>query len=620
MLNTLHRWGLCGLALVCALATVALILALHQRRPETDVIRLDRAQFQAQSALGGVPAAFDSTVRLPHDWRHAGLTHGAGWYRLELVLEVAPDRLWALYVPSLEMTPAVLVNGTAIGGHAETERPLPRYWNRPVLYSVPNGLLRPGVNHVDVGLQANGPWGRLTEVYLAPRESLQSSYEWRAFWRVTFLNVTTVGCLMLAVFMVALSAASRDRIYLWFAAFAFAWYLQNLFFLTVSVPVSNALWDFFAYTIIGFMVSTGSIFAFRFLGESHPRWERFIVSVAVAGPVVLLTALLTVDIESFNAIGSMVWIGALLALALYPAVLVARSLLRRGAVEMFFLTFCFVLALSLGAHDWLVTSGLGYRHNGMITQFAAAPTLAALGIILLRRFVAALRETEALNVELEQRVAEKAREIEHTFERNRELESSQLLSTERERIMRDMHDGVGSQLIGMLGHLRPEDPRDRELAEELNMALHDLRLMIDSLEDVDNDVVVALGLFRNRIQPQLDAAGLILHWHIDDLPPVADLGPQRVLHFLRLLQEAVTNCIRHAGAENLVFTTLEDVTINGRRCVCVEVADDGSGFGDQRSNGRGLSNMRYRAAAMGIELDIASSPEGTVVRVGFPVD
>jgi len=313
--DALHRWGLCSLALVCALAAVAAILLLHQQRPVDGVIRLDQARFQQQTELGALPAAFGSTVRLPHDWRHAGLSGAAGWYRLELALDVAPDRLWALYVPALEMTPAAFINGTAIGGHANPDQPLPRYWNRPVLYSVPNGLLRPGVNHVDIGLQANGPWGRLSEIYLAPREAVQDSYQRRLFWRVTFLNITTVGCLMLAVFMVALSAASRDPVYLWFAAFAFAWYLQNVFFLTVSVPVSNALWDFFAYAIIGFMVSTASIFAFRFLEEPHPRWERFIWCVAAAGPLLLLATLMIADVQAFNAVGSGIWVAALLLLA-----------------------------------------------------------------------------------------------------------------------------------------------------------------------------------------------------------------------------------------------------------------------------------------------------------------
>jgi signal transduction histidine kinase len=309
----------------------------------------------------------------------------------------------------------------------------------------------------------------------------------------------------------------------------------------------------------------------------------------------------------------------LLALALYPATLIVRSLLDRRSLEMFFLGVCFVLSLILGGHDWLVTSGIGYRHNGMLMQFATAPTLATLGVILLRRFVAALRETEALNRDLERRVASKALEIERTFARNRELESSQLLSRERERIMRDMHDGVGSQLIGMLGHLDKDDRRDQELISELHMALHDLRMMIDSLEDVDNDVVVALGLFRNRIQPQLDAAGLALHWRIGDLPPVASLGPERVLHFLRLMQESVTNCIRHAGARNLIVSTTSGVVVNGRNCVCVTVCDDGRGFVSASGHGRGLSNMRYRAAAADLELKIESSEAGTMVRIGFPL-
>lgn len=598
---------------------MAAIIGLHQTRPEEGAIRLDRAWFTTGPRDRGGAVSLGSMVRLPHDWRHEGVGAAEGWYRFELDLDVAPDRLWALYVPALEMTPAAFVNGTAIGGHADPGQPLPRYWNRPIIYSVPNGLLLPGVNHVDVELRANGPWGRLTEVYLGPREDLQPSFERRSFWRVTFLNVTTVASLMLALFMFALSAASRDRVYLWFGAFAFAWYLQNVFFLTVWLPVSNALWDFFAYAIIGIMVATASIFAFRFLGEPHRRWERFILAAAVAGPA-LLAAMLLAGASAFNVAGSLIWVGVLLALAAYPAVLIVRSLLEHPNAEKFFLCVCFVLALSLGAHDWLVTSGIGYRHNGMLMQFAAAPTLATLGIILLRRFVAALRETEALNRSLEQRVAEKAREIETTFARNRELESSQLLSRERERIMRDMHDGVGSQLIGMMGHLDVADARDQELIAELNVALHDLRMMIDSLEEVDNDVVVALGLFRNRIQPQLDASGLTLHWQVGDLPLVADLGPERVLHFLRLLQESVTNCIKHARARNLTISTSPEMVVSGRRCVCVTVLDDGQGFAAASGSGRGLANMRYRARAADLVLAVESGAWGTKVRIGFSID
>lgn len=617
-MHTLIRWLPLALAPVCAFAAVAAVVWLHQVRPTGDLIRLDSAAFQLGLPLPDDAAPPGKVVTLPHDWRAESVPGPTGWYRFEMDFNIEPDRLWGLYIPALEMTPAVYVNDIAVGGFAGAYDPLPRHWNRPVLYSVPNGLLGQGRNRIDVVLRANGPWGRLTEIYVGPREHLQASYDRRHFWRVTFLNVTTVGCLMLAVFMLALSAASRDRVYLWFAAFAFAWYLQNVFILTVQVPVSNVLWDFASYVIYGAMLATGSIFAFRFLDEPHPVWERLVLVTALAGPAALLI-LMMMDTTTFNTVGGLLWLGMLLALAFYPVLLIGRAVSSMRTPEMFFLSVCFLLTVMLGSHDWMVTTGLGYRHNGMLMQFAAAPTLATLGVILLRRFVGALRETEALNRELEQRVADKAREIEATFARNQELESAQLLSRERERLMRDMHDGVGSQLIGMLGHLDVSTERDRVLAGGLNLALHDLRLMIDSLDDIENDVAAALGLFRNRVQPQLDAAGLCLQWQVGDLPAVPDLGPERVLHFFRLLQETLTNCIKHSGARHIRIETRPDGLVNGRRCVCVAVSDDGHGFNQPNGNGRGLANMRYRSTAAGLELSMKTSARGTTVVIGFPL-
>ncbi len=621
MLHTLNRWFYWSLAILVASLGTASVLWMHQVRPDANVIRLDQTTFIASNqTIPPDTLAGGSARQLPDDWRDYPDSPDTGWYLTELNLEVAPNRLWSIYIPALEMTPAVFVNGTAVGGEAAPQQPLDRFWNRPVFYSIPNGLLRPGANTIAIRLQANGAWGRLSELYLAPREVLVGAYEQRYFWRVTFLNVTTIVSMMLALFMGALSLARRDSIYSWFGAMAGTWYLQNMFILTVELPFANHFFDFTVYVIIGLMLTTYAMFTFRFLEIRRPRWEAFIKVTAISGPLLLLPLLL-ISTVTFNLIGSMVWIGLLQALGMYPAYLIIQRLLSEQTLELFFLAVCFTLTLFLGLHDWLVTSGLGYRHNGFLLQFAAAPTLATFGVILLRRFISALRETEALNRDLEQRVAEKAQEIETSYKRTQELENTQLLLNERERIMRDMHDGVGSQLIGMMGHLNRSDDRDEALAKDLQAALNDLRLVIDSLDDMDNDVVVALGLLRNRIQPQLDAANVALEWQIEDLPPVPDFGPERALHFMRILQEAITNTIKHASASRITVRTEPSREMNGQNCVCVIVEDDGCGMQEVSAlnGGRGLRNMHYRASEAGLILETASMPgEGTSVCIGFP--
>ena len=614
-----RRWlfWLAGIGL--GFAAAGFVILSHQHMPGEDALIVQTGSFLP--GCDGPPDDWREAepITLPDDWRQRPVSLSCGWYRFDLDLAVAPDRLWALYVPALEMSYLVRINGVTIGSAGRFDDPLPRYWNRPVQMSIPSGLLKPGANVIDVRLHANGVWGRLYRLFLGPQAEITYYYDLRKFFRVDLLNVTTVVSLVISLFVGALTLVRRDPIYRVFAGFAAAWCLQNYYLLTVNVPVPNQWWDWIAYTLYGLMVLAGTRFTFRFLGMTRPRWERFVTVVALGGPA-LLAASMPLGSTTFNALGSDLWLLVIIAGACYPIGAMVLSLLRQQTLEVFALTVCYCMAFVFAISDWLVTTGLGYRHNGLLLQFAAPPMLVTFGVILMHRFIVALRETDDLNAELETRIADKSHEIELAYARARDLQQQQLLAKERERIMRDMHDGVGGQLIATLSRLDRGAPRDSVMAEELEGALRDLRMMIDSLDSVDGDVTVALGLFRNRVQQLVDASGIKLEWAVGDVPEVVDLGPERLLHFLRILQESVTNTLKHAGATQLRVVTSTDEIVDGVRCaVVVEVRDDGAGFAREAGNGRGLNNIRRRAAEANLAISITQDA-GTVVRVGFPED
>ena len=79
--------------------------------------------------------------------------------------------------------------------------------------------------------------------------------------------------------------------------------------------------------------------------------------------------------------------------------------------------------------------------------------LVTFGSTLVLRFASALRSAEALNRELEARVDEKHRELDRSYEARRALEREKLLAEERERLVREMHDGLGGQLVSLLSLL-----------------------------------------------------------------------------------------------------------------------------------------------------------------------
>ena len=172
----------------------------------------------------------------------------------------------------------------------------------------------------------------------------------------------------------------------------------------------------------------------------------------------------------------------------------------------------------------------------------------------------------------------------------------------------------------------------------LQSAVEDLRLMIDSLDPVDGDLVTVLASLRARLTPRLNAAGIQVIWGVSDLPPLPWLGPKGVLGVMRILQEGINNVLKHAQADAIEVAC--GVSDKGES-VWIKLVDNGVGIGNPpepgdsgkdcpvgqwqqvvcaASGGRGLTNMKSRAAEIGARLDIVANAEhGTTVMLHLPV-
>jgi len=228
--------------------------------------------------------------------------------------------------------------------------------------------------------------------------------------------------------------------------------------------------------------------------------------------------------------------------------------------------------------------------------------LLAFGSTLVIRFATALRSSEALNRDLEQRVVEKHRELEHSYEDRRALERAKLLAEERERLVREMHDGLGGQLVSLLSLVERDGGSDPRVAPAVRAALADMRLVIDSLDPGLQTLGGALGAARARFEPALQHGGLRLDWQASDLPATPWMGPQDNLQVLRIVQEAIVNAVRHAGATRVLVRTGQRPGDDGRPGIFIEVRDDGCGIDPariDRPGSRGLRHMRERAARRG---------------------
>jgi len=198
-----------------------------------------------------------------------------------------------------------------------------------------------------------------------------------------------------------------------------------------------------------------------------------------------------------------------------------------------------------------------------------------------------------------------------------DAQHQQSVLRERQRVMQDMHDGLGSALSSSLVLLERGELNVPQTAAVLRECIDDLRLVVDSLEPTSKDLSTLLGMLRYRLQHRIEAAGVLLRWQMADLPALDWLEPSLALDLLRLTQEAIANALKHAAASELALTVRHAVGY-----IELNVRDDGSGFDltAAAAAGRGLRGMHMRAQRLNAQLTIESSAGGgTIIRLRLPV-
>jgi signal transduction histidine kinase len=199
---------------------------------------------------------------------------------------------------------------------------------------------------------------------------------------------------------------------------------------------------------------------------------------------------------------------------------------------------------------------------------------------------------------------------------------------ERRRWARELHDetlqGMGGLRVMLSSALRQDDPEAlrrtvREAVDRLGGDIDGLRSLITALRPATLDelgLAPALRALLARVRATHDVAlDAEVDLADDDGRASTRLGPEIETAVFRLVQEALTNVVRHSGARRVRVLVIE-----GEGRIDVEVSDDGHGFDpDDGTPGFGLVGMRERVGLVSGTLDISSSPDGTVVRATVPV-
>jgi len=225
-----------------------------------------------------------------------------------------------------------------------------------------------------------------------------------------------------------------------------------------------------------------------------------------------------------------------------------------------------------------------------------------------RKLQASLAEKSRINAQLEQRIETTKANLLVSENARRGLEVASAVIDERERIMREIHDGIGSSLVAALASAERQGKQGSTAVFALKGALSDLRIAVDSLEPIEGDVTTLLASLRYRLEPEMKKSGVSFDWRVEDVPEIQWLDATNAIHVLRIFQETLGNVLGHAEATVIKVDCKADLR-QGRPGVMIDVSDNGKGFDlSAATQGHGRRNMKSRAEALGARLQVESVP------------
>lgn len=508
----------------------------------------------------------------------------------------------------------ILVNGSIVFQRGEMEFPKQAFeGQRAVVDRIPSGLLRPGSNELlFITVREGLPYTDLVPPLLGPWGEVSQWAEVRQ-WQFTDLRLLSGWTtFLIGLFAAMLAFRSQQKQFaIWLATLCGAWTAFALYGLLLDPPFGGMvrLWLFFAVNGLISIALVGLIDAWT--DRPLPRLQPGLVAAYLAFIAFCAVWPAIRPMPEGYDLPATVWSWATAALGAMAAARLVwhfATCEEPRRLEAALLTICAVCVVldALGEH-------FGLNTGGYVVD-AAPVLLLALAAAFLQRNFTLFKSSVGLNALLTARLSEREAELAVAHARERDLVRREAHDDERRRIMRDMHDGLGSQLMSMLLAARRGVADSEQVAEGLQSVIDEMRLMIDSMDSVGESLAAAMATFHARVRPRIEAAGFTLDWRVDVQGDLLDTPPRTALQVFRILQEAVANALKHSGGDRIAVSLLA----RPDGALTLSVADNGRTGGPKDGTGRGLANMRSRAALIGGRVELEHDESGLTVALTLP--
>ena len=535
-----------------------------------------------------------------------------------IVLQLSVDLLSDVKRPTLLMTRAglnvqVFLDQEWIYGQSFLERPMAQTWNTPQLVQFSRSQLDTA-KYIRIKLFAfAGDHTLLEPIYLGEYDRLKSLYNrFRFFQNQLTLSISIATSVLLVVSLLLWIASGRENSYLIAIATSLSLIVACQNYFVVNTFLTHTMLQAVTHTSLDWLGVFVAMWIMNIKGL-HSGFSRLLFLWG------FFSTLVNIMVPGIYRVPFVEWlhyvsIGIVVLVLLAPV-----NSDRANSAEVFTTRMTGVIGCSLCLIDMVVQARLlqvpGLPRFVPITFFLI---FISNNVILLNRFARTYKIARRSQEELESIVAKREADLDRYHAQNTILESQQARSEERERIMRDLHDGMGGHLVSALAvakqETRLDDRSQNNITDSLQTALVEMRMLITNSANEYHDLGEALGSLRATIEPLLKNAGVELHWRLDPFGKMPILTVSERMHVVRIMQECFTNVIKHSNASSVTVSTRQA----GAR-YRVQIENSGTVDYTNRS-GNGVRNMQYRAEMLNGSFELKETGGKVTAVLEFPFD
>lgn len=550
---------------------------------------------------------------------------GNAWYKLQWQKPECGNQPLALHIGSMGVAGAVFLNHSLLWTDANLSEPLSRSIGIPRYWVLPDALLQPGINTIWVWISgATTQYTGLQHVELGTLPKILDSQQ-AAWWQnqaLLLLNLGVTGVLGTLAFFIWLRRRNEQS-YGLYALQALLWLLYcslqmrqetgPLFSNSLQMSRVNMLLFF------GFILSF-SLFVWSFGNYRHMRrlGMMALALLLLIAPVILFVPDASLPLTLLGVF--------LLTLLVFwsTCLLFPIRAWRNKHAEQLWLALCLLVYFATSVYDTATILGLSSSRH-LYSAYTSLLTMLFMSALLSWRLVNTMRRIEQFNKELSHSVTEAREELQETLLRKHELALNNSRLQERLHIAQDLHDGLGSSLIRSMAMIEQqhEPLPNQQFLSILKLLRDDLRQLIDTGASAKLDVpelpATWIAPLRYRFGNLFDSLDIHADWaitpHWEPKP-----SPLQVLALTRLVEEALTNVVKHSRATHLSIV-LQQPNAHTLQLI---IEDNGVGFDVEAVQTAGLSigmrSMCSRMQHIGATLAISSRPGHTCLEVLLPLD